>query len=240
MPQAEKTAASWPVYSVQPRAIGDLIPYARNARTHSDEQVAQLATLIQEYGWTMPILVDDAGEIIAGHGRVLAAHRLGLTEVPVAVATGWSEEQKRSYRIADNRLAELSTWDDDLLKIEIGELQELGADLTVTGFDEAAIAKLLEAGASISTGGGGNAKLAERFGIPPFSILNAREGWWQDRKRAWLALGIQSELGRGAPIGGSPMPMDRKANAVPGGSPLPSADYSKTKARGDGRGRAVA
>ncbi len=99
-----------------------------------------------------------------------------------------------------------------------------------------------------------------RFGIPPFSVFNAREGWWQDRKRAWIELGIRSELGRGAPIGGAPMPIDRaKANeiassrdqdklaaiqgrkrkrtATPGGSPLPAADYSKSKARGDGRGR---
>jgi hypothetical protein len=85
--------------------------------------------------------------------------------------------------------------------------------------------------------------LADRFGIPPFSVLDARKGWWQDRKRAWIDLGIRSELGRGAAPGGSPRPQDRarmeKANAVPGGSPMPAMNYSKTKARGDGRGRPI-
>jgi hypothetical protein len=82
--------------------------------------------------------------------------------------------------------------------------------------------------------------LAARFGIPPFSVLDARKGWWQDRKRAWIDLGIRSELGRGAAPGGSPRPLDRERiakAAAPGGSPLPAADYSKSKARGDGRGR---
>lgn len=142
-PRAPKVTTNWPVYTTEPWPIGDLLPYARNARTHSDKQVAGLAALIQEFGWTMPILADEDGEVIAGHGRILAAHLLGLTEVPVATAKGWTEEQKRAYRIADNRLAEMSSWDEDLLKIEIGELQDLGADLTLTGFDLTSIEKLL-------------------------------------------------------------------------------------------------
>lgn len=136
---------AWPVYSVKPWPVADLVPYARNARLHSDEQVKALALLIQEFGWTMPILVDEAGEIIAGHGRVLAARYLGLDEVPVAVAEGWTDEQKRAYRIADNRLSELSTWDEDLLRIEIGDLNDLGADLTLTGFDTSSLDKILAA-----------------------------------------------------------------------------------------------
>jgi hypothetical protein len=132
----------WPVYSITPRGLDELVPYSRNARDHSDEQVAQLAALIAEFGWTMPILVDEDSEIIAGHGRVLAAHRLGLTEVPVAVATGWTDAQKRAYRIADNRLVELSSWDDNLLKIELGELKGMDVDLTLTGFDISALDRL--------------------------------------------------------------------------------------------------
>lgn len=148
---------SWPVYSTRPTPIGELLPYARNARTHSDEQVAQLAALIQEFGWTMPILADEAGEIIAGHGRILAAHLLGLAEVPVADAKGWSEEQKRAYRIADNRLAELSVWDDDLLKIELEELRDLGADLSLTAFTQSELDAVFDGWAE-------NSGLIERHG----------------------------------------------------------------------------
>ena len=87
----------WPADKVERRPIDALIPYARNARTHSEEQVAQIAASIREWGWTVPVLVDETGGIIAGHGRVLAARKLGLAEVPVMVAAGWSEAQKRAY-----------------------------------------------------------------------------------------------------------------------------------------------
>jgi ParB-like chromosome segregation protein Spo0J len=80
------------------------VPNARNARTHSDEQVTQLAASIEEWGWTIPVLVDEAGGIIAGHGRVMAAHRLDLEDVPVMVAAGWSDAKKRAYMLADNQL----------------------------------------------------------------------------------------------------------------------------------------
>jgi DNA modification methylase len=120
-----------------------LIPYARNARTHSDEQVAQIAASIREWGWTMPVLVDEAGTIVAGHGRVLAAQRLGLPEVPVMVATGWSEAKRRAYVIADNKLALNAGWDEELLRLELGELKGLGVDLGLTGFGELELEKLL-------------------------------------------------------------------------------------------------
>jgi DNA modification methylase len=110
------------------------VPYARNARTHSPEQVDQIAASIREWGWTTPVLVDEAGGIIAGHGRVLAAKKLGIGEVPVMVAAGWSEAQKRAYVIADNKLALNAGWDNDLLKVEIGDLQSLNFDLGLTGF----------------------------------------------------------------------------------------------------------
>lgn len=124
----------WPADKVERRPIDKLVPYARNSRTHSEEQVAQIAASMREWGWTNPVLVDEDGGIIAGHGRLLAARKLGLEEVPVMVANGWSEAQKRAYIIADNKLAENAGWDDDLLKVEFEELQELGFDLTQTGF----------------------------------------------------------------------------------------------------------
>ena len=104
----------WPADQVERRALASLIPYARNARTHSDDQIGQLAASIREWGWTMPVLVDESGMIIAGHGRVLAAGRLGMGDVPVMVARGWSDAQKRAYVIADNG------WDDVLLKLRLG------------------------------------------------------------------------------------------------------------------------
>ena len=126
----------WPADKVERRPVGQLIPYARNARTHSDEQVSQIAASIREWGWTVPILVDEGGSIIAGHGRVLAAQRLGLAEVPVMVATGWTEAQRRAYVIADNKLALNAGWDRDLLAAELSDLRELGAELRVVGFAE--------------------------------------------------------------------------------------------------------
>jgi DNA modification methylase len=123
--------------------VASLVPYARNARTHSDEQVAQIAASIREWGWTVPVLVDEAGSIIAGHGRILAARKLGLAEVPVMVAAGWSEAQKRAYVLADNKLALNAGWDTDLLKVELGELQGGGFDLGLTGFSGDELAALL-------------------------------------------------------------------------------------------------
>src|SRR5262249_5257353 len=94
----------WPADRVERRKVGELIPYARNARTDSDEQVSQIAASIREWGWTVPVLIDPEGGLIAGHGRVLAAKKLRLDEVPVMVAEGWSEAQKRAYVLADNKL----------------------------------------------------------------------------------------------------------------------------------------
>jgi ParB-like chromosome segregation protein Spo0J len=106
----------WPADTVGRMPIGKLLPYARNARQHSDAQIAQIAASIKEWGWTIPVLVDEANTLIAGHGRVLAAHQLGLPDVPTMVARGWSEAKVRAYRIADNKLALNSSWDDELLK----------------------------------------------------------------------------------------------------------------------------
>jgi DNA modification methylase len=127
---------SWPADAVERRPVASLVPYVNNPRTHNPQQIEQLAASIQSFGWTIPVLVSDDSNIIAGHGRVLAAQRLGLVEIPVMVAAGWSEAQKRAYVIADNKLALNAGWDEELLRIELGELRGLGADLGLTGFGE--------------------------------------------------------------------------------------------------------
>jgi ParB-like chromosome segregation protein Spo0J len=134
--------AAWPADRVERRPIAALIPYARNARTHSDAQVAQIAASIREWGWTVPVLVDEADGIIAGHGRVLAARKLGLAEVPVMVAAGWSEVQRRAYVLADNKLALNAGWDTALLAGELKGLAELGFDACLTGFSADELAAL--------------------------------------------------------------------------------------------------
>ncbi|MBL8658849.1 MAG: site-specific DNA-methyltransferase [Rhodospirillales bacterium] len=123
--------------------IDRLKPYANNARTHSADQIAKIAGSLAEFGWTTPVLVADDGEIVAGHGRVLAAAHLGLSEVPVIRLSHLSPAQVRAYRIADNRLAELAGWDDELLAIELAELGDLDFDLDLTGFDGLELDRLL-------------------------------------------------------------------------------------------------
>ena len=123
-----------PADKVEKWDITRLVPYARNSRTHSDEQVGQIAVSIKEWGWTTPVLVDEDGSIIAGHGRTLAAQRLKMTEVPVMVAKGWSDAKKRAYIIADNKLAMNAGWDNEMLALELGEIGDLGFDLDLTGF----------------------------------------------------------------------------------------------------------
>jgi ParB-like chromosome segregation protein Spo0J len=125
--------------------IDDLKPYDRNARVHSAEQVEQIARSMRENGFTIPILVAEDGEIIAGHGREQAARRLGLQEVPVMVARGWTDEQTRAYRLQDNAIALNSTWDDALLKIEIGDLKAEEFDVSALGFSAADLDRLLAA-----------------------------------------------------------------------------------------------
>src|SRR6266446_7061980 len=126
----------WPADHVERWPIERLMPYARNARTHNDAQVSQIAASIREWGWTNPVLVAEDGTIIAGHGRVLAARKLHITDVPVMVAAGWTEAQKRAYTIADNKLTLNGGWDQELLGLEIGELEVLGFDLDLIGFSE--------------------------------------------------------------------------------------------------------
>jgi DNA modification methylase len=128
--------------SVVMTRVGDLTPYARNSRTHSDEQVAQIAASIKEFGWTNPILIDGEKGIIAGHGRLKAAMRLGLEEIPAIELSHLTEIQKKALIIADNKLALNAGWDNELLSLELEELELEGLDLSLTGFGEEEISAL--------------------------------------------------------------------------------------------------
>lgn len=126
------------------RPISELSVFQNNSRTHSPEQVAQIARSLQEFGWTNPLLIDETGRIVAGHGRLAAAVSLGMEEVPTITLTGLTDAQVRAYVIADNKLAENAGWDLDLLRLEIGALAEFGFDLNLLGFDEEVLSGLLE------------------------------------------------------------------------------------------------
>ncbi|WP_352966189.1 site-specific DNA-methyltransferase [Mesorhizobium sp. M1312] len=141
-------AVDAPRLAVEYRPAAALIPYAKNARTHSDAQVAQIASSIREFGWTNPVMVDGKNGIIAGHGRLLAARKLGMSTVPVIELAGLSDAQKRAYIIADNKLALNAGWDNELLGLELGDLAALGFDLSLTGFDGREIASLISLGTS--------------------------------------------------------------------------------------------
>ena len=116
--------------------VSKLIPYARNSRTHSEEQVIQIAGSIQEFGFTNPVLIGTDNDIIAGHGRVMAAKKLGISKVPCIRLGHLSDAQKKAYIIADNKLALNAGWDEELLGIELSDLREMDFDLSLTGFNE--------------------------------------------------------------------------------------------------------
>jgi hypothetical protein len=143
-PQTIGKTDQWPADQIVKRQVADLTPYARNSRQHSQAQIAQIAASIKEWGWTQPIIIDDEGGILAGHGRLLAAQHLGLEEVPCVVATGWSEAKRRAYVIADNRLAETATWDQAMLATELQDLAALDYDLALVGWDGEELAALLD------------------------------------------------------------------------------------------------
>lgn len=125
------------------KPIDDLIPYANNSRTHSPEQVNQVAASIKEFGFTNPVLIDDDGGIIAGHGRVMAARKLNISEVPTITLGGLSEAQRKAYVIADNKLALNSGWDFEVLRLEVETLKDLDFDIGFLGFDDVELGELL-------------------------------------------------------------------------------------------------
>lgn len=144
--------------SIVYRRAADLRPYEKNSRTHSAEQVDQIAASIREFGWTNPILVDENDLIIAGHGRLLAAAKVEMAEVPVIVLAGLTPAQRRALTVADNKLALNAGWDDALLRSELGELKAEGFDLTLTGFSDLELGALFAA----STAG-----LTDPDAVPP-------------------------------------------------------------------------
>ena len=133
---------NWPANQIDLKSVASLIPYVRNARMHSDAQIAQIAGSINQFGWTMPCLADEMGNLIAGHGRVLAARMLGIEAVPVMTATGWSEAKRRAYSIADNRLAENAVWNAELLASELIDLAAEPFDMSLIGFTVEELAEL--------------------------------------------------------------------------------------------------
>lgn len=223
--------------------IERLVPYARNPRKN-DEQVERMVSAIREFGFRIPVVAKSDGTVVDGHLRLKAAKQMGMTEIPVALADELTDAQVKAFRILANRSANWAEWDNDLLKLEMEDLTLEGFNLELTGFEpvelEAFVPQDIEQRQEdVREAGAGS--LADRFGVPPFSILNAREGWWQSRKRAWLSLGIQSELGRGGEmiINGQARLNEIQRKVCPGGSPRPACNYSKSKSRGNGAGRAI-
>ena len=135
---------SWPAHAVESRGIETLSPYEQNARKHSKAQIQQLAASVQEWGWTIPILIDEEGLIIAGHGRLEAARLLGLKEVPCMTARGWTKAQKRAYVIADNQLTLAADWNDEVLQSELRSLVEEGFATELLGFEERDLDAILD------------------------------------------------------------------------------------------------
>ena len=135
--------------SIKYKSVDDLIPYVNNSRTHSDEQVTQVAASIKEFGFTNPILIDENNGIIAGHGRLMAAKKLKLEQVPTITLVGLTEAQRKAYIIADNQLALNSGWDLDMLRVEFEQLAELDFDLSLIGFDDNVVEKLLDIDAEL-------------------------------------------------------------------------------------------
>lgn len=125
----------WAANKITKKKVNELIPYDRNPKIHPDTQINQLANSIREWGWTQPILIDENDQVLAGHGRLYAAQEVGLTEVPCVIAKNWTDEQKKAYVIADNKLAENGEWDTGLYFSQLKEMSNDGFDLSLMGVD---------------------------------------------------------------------------------------------------------
>jgi ParB-like chromosome segregation protein Spo0J len=183
------------IEALQPLAvpIKNIHPDPRNARTHNDRNLATIKKSLETYGQRKPIVCNHDGVIEAGNGLYLAAVALGWTEI-AAVYVNDDADYAKGYGVMDNQSALLADWDLPTLKDLLQELDTGAFDMDATGFDTHELEMLMT---QEHQGDVPHASLAERFIVPPFSVLDARQGYWQARKAAWLALGIQSELGRG-------------------------------------------
>lgn len=201
------------------RPVAELTRDPKNARRHSPEQLASLRRGIEEFGFTYPIAADGNGIVRAGNGRhevVEAIYASGgsinfpngepIPEgmIPALDCSGWDEAKWQAYALFDNKIADDATWDQQALADALNALGELDIDIGLSGFGQDEVDEVLAGLAAITEKEQGKAAarssagtLAREFLIAPFSVLNAREGWWQERKRQWLALGIESEVGRG-------------------------------------------
>ena len=180
--------------------IPSLKGYDRNPRKN-DAVVARMVESIKEFGFRIPVVAKSDGSVVDGHLRLKAAQRMGMKSVPVVLADELTDAQVKAFRLLANRSANWADWDEDLLRLELGELQDMDFEMSLTGFNADELGALLDMDGGTVEGSGvgepeARQKLSERFGVAPFSVLNAREGWWQERKNAWLALGIRSEIGR--------------------------------------------
>lgn len=164
----------------------DLIPYANNPR-RNDTAVDKVANSIKEFGFRVPIVVDADNVIVAGHTRLKAAKKLGLKSVPCVVADDLTEDQIKAYRLADNKVSELAEWDFELLDLELDDIE---LDMSQFGFEE-------DIDDFDSAQREGTGSLAERFLVPPFSVIYTNRGDWIARKRKWMDFGVRSDLGRG-------------------------------------------
>jgi 16S rRNA G966 N2-methylase RsmD len=175
------------------KRLDELREYENNPR-HNENAVAAVAASIAEFGFKQPIVIDTDGVIVAGHTRAKAAATLGMLTVPCIIADDLTEEQIRAFRLADNKTAELAAWDFDKLDMELAQLAEMDFDMTAFGFD-------MDFDADGDAGDEPEqerASLADEFIAPPFSVLDARQGYWQERKKMWKDMGIKSEDGRDA------------------------------------------
>lgn len=248
-----KKPARAPAPAEEQLAIEKLTSDPRQIRRHTDRNLTMIGDGLKAVGAARSIVVDESNAILAGNGTIEAARLQGFTKVRIIEADGseiiavrrrgLSEKQKVELALYDNRSSDFAEYDASALA-RITDLVGVDAALFFSPAEHAAMFGG-EAGASA-------ASLVERFGVPPFTVLDARQGYWQARKAAWHALGIESELGRGEMLWpgsehvASPglnhyrdKKRGRAANATPGGGALPAANYSKTKARGDGRGRPI-
>jgi hypothetical protein len=182
--------------NIESTQLSDLQLDPANVRKHDGANIDAIKASLTKFGQQKPIVVNEDGIVIAGNGTLRAAQALGWTHIDT-VTTPLQGSDATAYAIADNRTAELAQWDDPALAETLAALQnEEGFDHLAAGFTDAEIGALIGGAVGLGDDGGNNGTLAERFGAVPVSVLNSREGWWQDRKREWLGLGIKSEIGR--------------------------------------------